>query len=572
MTDLARGVRRGPFAEAPRRPALAEHVLVGTVTALVAALALVPTTYLVWRSLTENGGFTLDHYRAAYSTIGIGALTFNSLWFAVGSSAVAVVAGTLTAYLVVRTDVPGRRLLFLGSVVPLVIPGVLYTVAWIFLASPRAGLLNAIPGVGLNVFSGPGMVFAEGFHLAPLVFLLMAAAFASVDPALEEAATLSGAHPRAVALRVTLPLVRPALIAAVVVTLVRTIESFEVPALVGLPAGIWVYTSRIWRAMSIFPADVGQAAAYSVTLLVPCVLGLALLLRATRGLRRFRTVSGRGFRGTRVKLGRWRRPACLAATVYVSVAAVLPVLALGWISLQHFYGAPSTDDFRRLTLSNYVSVLDEPASVRTVWNTLLVGAGAATAVVVLAVVIAWVVVRTRIPGRTLLDATAFLPLALPGIVLGLALLVIYVRSPLPVYGTLWVLVIAYVTRYLPYGMRYATAALAQIGDDLEEAARSSGASRLQAFRRILVPLILPSLAAAWLYVLVVSARELSSAILLYSPGKEVLAVRIWELYEDGRLTELAALGVVMVAALCTLAGAAYSLTRRSTLMRRLARG
>ncbi|MEP6976614.1 MAG: iron ABC transporter permease [Thermoleophilia bacterium] len=572
MTDLSPSVRRGPFAGAPRRTAPGELVLVGTVAAVVAALALVPTAYLVWRSLSENGAFTLDHYRSAYSTVGIGTLAFNSLWFALGSSAVAVVAGTLTAYLVVRTDVPGRRLLFLGSVAPLVIPGVLYTVAWIFLASPRAGLLNAIPGVGLNVYSGPGMVLAEGFHLAPLVFLLMAAAFTSVDPALEEAATLSGARPRAVALRVTLPLVRPALIGAAVVTLVRTIESFEVPALVGIPAGIWVFTSRVWRAMSIFPADVGQAAAYSVTLLVPCVIGLAVLVRATRGLRRFQTVSGRGFRGTRVELGRWRRPAGLAAAIYVSVAAALPVLALGWISLQRFYGAASADDLRRLTLSNYGSVLDEPATLRTVWNTLLVGAGAATVVVITAVVIGWVVVRTRIPGRTLLDATAFLPLALPGIVLGLSLLVVYVRSPLPVYGTLWVLLIAYVTRYLPYGMRYATAALTQIGDDLEEAARSSGASRLQAFRRILVPLILPSLAAAWLYVLVVSARELSSAILLYSPGNEVLSVRIWELYEDGRLTELAALGVVMVAALCTLAGAAYSLSRRSTLMRRLARG
>jgi iron(III) transport system permease protein len=423
-------------------------------------------------------------------------------------------------------------------------------------------LIEPVAGPGaLDVFGLPGMIAVEGLHLSPLVFLLMIAAFRSMDPALEESAAVSSAAPLTVLRRVTLPLLRPALLAATFISLIRGIEAFEVPALLGMPAGVWVFTSRIWQAFSTHPSDYAEGGAYALLLLaVTAVFGL-LLLRLGHA-RRFETLTGRAFRPRRVELGRWRRPVAAAAGVYVAVAVVLPLAVLAYVSIQPFYGPPTLDRLRASTLDNYAAVLSDEATVRAFGNSLVLALGTATAVVVLTALVAWIVVRTRLPGRRLLDLLASMPLAIPGLVLGVALLFVYLRAPIPVYGTIWILFIAYVTRFMPYGMRYAASALQQVGGELEEAAHAGGASWWQTFRRVLLPLIAPGLLAGWAFVVVVSIRELSSSILLYSPGNEVLAVRMWTLYAEGRFPELAALGVLTTLALVPLLAVAYRLGRR----------
>jgi iron(III) transport system permease protein len=553
----------GPIGRAGwRRLARVDAAPLAAVVALVAYLTLVPLGYLLWETFGGDRGFTLENFGDAYSTVGLGSMARDSLLFAVGSGLIALVTGTALAFLVVRTDIPFRRVVFVGSLVPLIVPGILYTISWILLASPRIGVFSDFVPVGLDVFSMPGMVVVEGLHLSPLVFLLMAAAFRSMDPALEESALMSGAPLHRVVRRVTLPLARPALYASLLIMIVRGLESFEVPALLGIPAGIWVFTSRIWRSLDQFPADLGEAGAYSLSLLLVASVGVFLYSRLARRGLPYQTITGRGHRARRIELGRWRLGATALAGVYLLVASVMPLLILLYASTQRFYSVPSLDALSEMTLDTYGSVMGQEAALRAFGNSLLLAVATATAVMLVMAIASWIVVRSRLPGRWLVDNLASLPLAIPGLVLGVALLFVYLRLPVPVYGTLWILLLAYFTRFMPYGMRYAASAMHQIGSELEESARTSGATFSQAFRRVTLPLLLPGLLAGWIYVVIVAMRELSSSILLYTPETEVLAVRIFVLYEGGQFTDLAALGIVMVLLLACLAGVAYRLGAR----------
>jgi iron(III) transport system permease protein len=538
-----------------------ESLVVPLTLAAIAYLVLVPLIYLAWRTFVRDGHVTFGVVREAYEVDGLGTLVGNSIAFGLGSTAVAATLGTLLAFFVVRTDVPFKGVLFALILVPLLIPGVLYTISWIFLASPRSGFLNeSLPGT-FDIFSLSGMILVEGLHLTPLVFLLLAAAFRAVDPALEESALVSAAPLPALVHRITLPLVRPALYAACFIVLVRALEGFEVPALLGIPAGKWVFTSRIWRALTTFPADFGSAGAYSLSLLLLTALGVLVLSRMSPRGPMLQTLTGRGPRPRPLPLGRWRIPVTLAIAVYLLVAVVLPLLMLLYVSTQPFYATPSWHRLSQTTFSAY-STLTGEGTLRALRNSVFVCAGAATAVVFVTAIAGWLSVRTRARGRWLVDALASLPIAVPGVVLGAALLFLYLRVSLPIYGTLWILFVAYLTRYLPYGMRYASVSLAQISSELEESAEVSGASRWQSFRRVLLPLAAPGLLAGWLLIVTVSLRELSSSLLLYSPGNEVLSVRIWLLYQGGQLAELAALGVVLVLGLMLLTALAFECWRR----------
>jgi iron(III) transport system permease protein len=540
------------------------NLVVLAVLLAIGYLALVPLGYLLWGTFTDDNGLTLRWFGEAYSAVGLGGMVFNSLVFALGATAVSVAIGTVLAYLIVRTDVPFKPLLVAASLVPLILPGILHTIAWILLASPRIGLYNHLlepilgPGA-FDIFSLGGMVLVEGLHLAPLVFLLMVAAFRSMDPALEESALLSGARLPTMFRRITVPLVRPALYAAILISVVRTLEAFEVPALLGIPEGFWVFTSRIWRVLNDFPPGYGQAGAYAMSLLVLCTIGVYWHSRLSKRAERFQTVTGKGFRPRPMELGRWRWPATGLIVGYFLFAVAAPMLILVYASTQDFYSVPSWDTLTHLSLSNYAYTFESAGTRDAFMNSLFLGFASATLVMFFMAVAAWLVVRTKLSGRWLVDNLSFLPLVIPGLVMGVALLFVYLRFPLPVYGTIWILLIAYFTRYMPYGMRYASTSMYQISGELEESAQTSGASWWQTFRRVVLPLLMPGLIAGWIYILIVSMRELASSILLYSPGNEVLSIRIWEQYQNGQFTELAALGVVMVTVLVVIVAIGYKL-------------
>ena len=543
--------------------------------AVVAYLALVPLGFLLWQSFftpqtaATPAQFTLENYRVAFSSLDTLRLFTNSVLFATGTSLLAFIIGTLLAWMSERTNTPLRTLFYALAIIPLIIPNILFTVSWILLASPKIGIVNLVlqkwldtEFVFVDIYSMWGMIWVDGLHYSPMAFLLMTAAFRSMDPALEESAMMSGASVLQTAWRITLKLAWPAVFATVLILFVRSIESFEVPALLGLPVGIQVYTSSIYQAINQYPSQVGLASSYAVTLLLITMTGVYFQSRLSGQGSRYSTVTGKGFRPRPMDLGRWRFLTAAVFVGYVAVTVALPFLVLLWSSLQKFYSVPSVAALQHLTLDPYRFILNYPSFGASVWNSLLLSVGCATAIMLVTSVICWIVVKTRLRGRWLLDNLASLPLAYPGLVLGLAIMVFYLNVDIGIYGTIWIMFVAYVTRFLPYGMRYNTTSMLQIHKELEESAAMSGASWGTIFRRIILPLLKPGLMAGWIYIVIVSVRELSSSILLYSPGTEVVAIVIWELWQNGQYVELSALGVMFIVALFVLVMLAQLAGRR----------
>ncbi len=528
------------------------------VVAIVAYLVLIPLGFLIVGTFAdEHGAFTLSGFWRAYvEDPYVATMMLNSVVFALGSAALAISIGTALAFVQMRTDIPLKGLMFAASIVPLVLPAVLYAFAWLLLADPNIGILNGVMNwLGLpafNILSLGGMIWVEGIHLSPIAFLLMVAAFRSMDPSLDESALVSGASRFKVFWRINLPLLRPALTSAVLLIFVLVLESFEIPAVLGLQSGIFVFTSRIYSALNEYPIDYGVAGAYSVGLLVIAAAGIFISGRLSRNAKEYQTVTGKAFRPKVIGLGRWRPVFACGIAAYFIVAVALPLAVLVYASLLPFYMQPSAAAFAAMSFGNYISVFSLSVAANAFKNSVLLAMASATAVMLLMTVAAWLVTRTQLAGRSLLDLLTFSPLIVPGLVLGISLSYVYLRVPLPIYGTVWILFIAYTTKYLPYGMRYASAAMTQVSSELEESASVSGASWSQTLRRVLVPLASGGILAGWMYIVIVSFRELSSSILLYSPGSEVLSVLIWDQFNNGRFTTVAAIGVLMIVFLITL--------------------
>jgi iron(III) transport system permease protein len=567
----------GRFAPRPDSARRLEFkgVVIGLSVAAVAWLALVPLVFLLWQSILTPqtaavpAQFTLENFATAYLSADTARLFLNSVQFAAGAAALALCVGTILAWMNERTNTPFKSLFFALTIIPLVIPGILFTVSWIMLASPKIGLINLAlqklfntDTVFFDIYTMAGMIWVDGLHYSPMAFLLMTAAFRSMDPSLEEQAAMSGASMLQTVRRITLKLTWPAALGSLLILFVRSIESFEVPALLGLPAGIHVYTSSIYQAIHQYPSRIGLASAYAVTLLLLTSLGIYAQARLSGQGGRYSTVTGKGFRPRTIDLGNWRYVTAAIFIVYFVIIVLLPFLVLVWSSLQKFYSAPSWAALGRASFDSYRAVLDHPQFGQTVWNSLVLAVGSATAVMLISAVISWIVVRTKVRGRWMLDNIASLPLVFPGLVLGLAIMVCYLTVDIGVYGTLWIIFIAYVTRFLPYGMRYNSASMLQIHKELEESAAMSGASWSMTFRRIVLPLLKPGLLAGFIYVMIVSVRELSSSILLYSPGSEVVSIMIWELWQNGQYVELSALGVMLIIALFCLVLLAQLFSRR----------
>jgi iron(III) transport system permease protein len=560
-THLEVADRRAPFDW--------KWIVLGLSVAFTVYIAVIPLGFLLWQSFrtpqtaAADAVFTLENYATAYGTTETLRLLWTSIQFALGTAVFAFGVGTVLAWMNERTNTPFKRVFFALSIIPLVIPSILFTVAWIFLASPQIGILNLVAAswLGLeaplfNIYSLAGMIWVDGLHYSPMAFLLMTAAFRAMDPSLEESATMSGANIFQVAWRITLPLTWPAIVATVLILFVRAIEAFEVPALLGLPVGIQVFTSAIYQAVHRYPSQVGLASSYAVSLLVITTVGVFAVSKLSSQGSKYATMTGKGFRPRQIDLGRWRWLTAGIFLVYFFLIVVLPFAVLLWSSFQRFYAVPSVEALQNLTLDSYRFILSYPNLGRTVLNSVFLSFSAATIVMLVTSVICWIVVKTNIRGRWLLDNVASLPIVFPGLVLGLAIMIFYLNVDVGVYGTIWIMLLAYITRFMPYGLRYSTTSMLQIHKELEESAAMSGASWSTTFRRVILPLLKPGLLAGWIYVMIVSIRELSTSILLYSPDTQVVSIVIWELWENGQYVELSALGVLFIIALFMLVLAA----------------
>jgi iron(III) transport system permease protein len=514
-------------------------------------LIVYPASILLLESFRgPSGDWSLAWYIQAYTSPRNFEALVNTLIIASGTAMLATVTGTGLAWVVVRTNVPGRRLIELASIVPFVLTSFMGALAWILLASPGVGLVNQLwaflgfEGALLNIYSHAGIIFVGALHDMPLVFLMVAGALRSMDPTLEEASLSAGASLWHTTARVTLPLVLPAILASSLLVFVLAAEQFGVPAVLGSPAKIRVLTTAIIETEVVYPPRRGLGASLCVTLLVIAMVGLWLQRRAL-GARSYTTVGGKGSRPGRVDLGGLRWVVFGACMAYLLLAVVLPFITIFVSSIRTVW----TSDFRweQFTLDNYHWVLFEyPITQRAITNSLFLAVTGATVGMLFCATISFLSLRTKLPGRKLLDYLSMLPLGFPGVVLAFGLLQAWIYPPLVLYGTIWILLVAYITRDLPLGVRATSATLVQIHPELEESSLSCGANWFQTFKNVTLPLLKPGILAGWILLFVSFTRELSASILLYSPRLEVLSVAIYDMYYDGNFRALSALAFLQI--------------------------
>jgi len=551
---LAR-LRDWPLRAVRQDPQVVVTVLVG---ALITYLSLSPTLMLFYGSflsepLGKPGRLTLTHYVAAYSDPLTYQLLLNSFVFATGSAALATFLAALLAWITVRTNAPFRRVFELTAIIPNIFPPAMLAVSWTVLLSPRTGLINlflkelfGLESAPLNIYSMWGMVFVEALITTPLAFLIISAGLYSMDPALEESARVAGSGNLQVAWRITFPVIRPAILAAATLNFVRAIESFDTPAIIALPARIEVFTTKIYReTIGAFPANHNLAATYAVSLLAITMLFVYLYRRLTLRSERYVTVTGRGYRPTLIDLGKWRYAASVWAALILFLIVILPFLVLLYTSFVIYVHVPGPKTLGLITLDHYRSNLTDGRTYNALKNSLFLSVTGATICMLLAAVTSYITTKTKVAGRGIIDALTFIPWAFPGTALAMGLLWTYVYVPLPIYGTLWILMIGYITRFLPYGLRSMTSTIVQIHDEMEDASKACGAGFLFTFRRILLPLMRPGFIAGWIILATIYLREFSTSVFLYSPGSEPLGPLLYHFYVDGNLGPMSSLAIVV---------------------------
>jgi iron(III) transport system permease protein len=523
------------------------------VIVILSILILYPAFLLFQASfLDKAGNFSLVWYIEAYTNPRNYEAILNTLIISGGAALIATVFGTFLAWAVVRTDVPGRRLMEAASIIPFISTPFIGALAWILLASPHTGLINQLwfllTGTReplIDIYGVWGIVMVEALYEMPYVFLIVAGALRSMDPTLEEASLSSGAGVWATTWRVTLPLVLPAILGGALLVFVLAAEQFGVPAVLGTPAKIRVLTTSIWDTQSTHPPKYGLGSSLCVTLLIITMIGLWLQRRLTSA-RSYTTVGGKGARPRRIALGPLKWVVLAICLAYLFVAVILPYATIFLSSIRTIW----THDFRwsQLTLDNYHWVLFEyPITQRALVNSLFLAVVGATVCIIFCAVVSFLSLRTQLPGRKALDYLSMLPMAFPGIVLAVGLLNAWISPPLVLYGTVWIMFIAYITRYFPYGVRSTSATLIQIHPELEESSLISGANWFQTFRRVTLPLLKPGIVSGWILLFVSFTRELSASVILYSPGNEVISVAIYDMWEQGDFQPLTALAFIQIA-------------------------
>ncbi|MGB5231849.1 MAG: iron ABC transporter permease [Desulfoprunum sp.] len=524
--------------------------------AIVSFLTICPVIMLVFGSLSEGltatGTFTLAKYIAAYTDPALLEVIWNTVIFVGGAASTATALALFLAYLNIRTDIPFKFIFGIISIIPMMIPHLLFSVSWVLLLNPSNGILNLIlrqvfslHHAPFNIYSLPGMVLVEGLLDLPIAYLIIAPAMASFDASLEESSRVCGASTGKTIFRITLPVLRPAILAAFILCIIRGLASFAVPSVIGMPGRIYVLATHLYQMVSTgFAADYGKAAALGMSVLLAAIILIYLYRYLTSASDRFVTIAGRGYKPTIIKLQRSRIPLFLILGFLSFILIILPVVVLFYTSLVPYSMVPSMRAFSMMGLKHWIEVLNDPISLLSLKNSLFLGVFGATIGIVLSIFVAYVIVKVRSRSAGVLESLSFLSFSFPGIVIGVGFMWFFVRTPL--YATIWALLIGYIATYLPYGIRPLSSAFVQIHDHLEESSLVAGASYLTTLRRIVIPLLVPGIVSGWVLMATMFVRELSLSVVLSRPGTEVLAVQILRFSEDGLWGKLSALGIMMI--------------------------
>lgn len=530
--------------------------LTWSLIAIVGALTVFPVLMLVLGSFSEGltafGQFTTDKYVAAYTDPAFFEVIVNTAIFVLGTSFLSTLLALFLAYLNTRTDIPFKGLFRVISIVPMMIPHLLFAVSWALLLNPSNGLVNlalklafGLEEAPFDIYSLGGMILVESLLELPIAYLIIAPAMASFDVALEESSRVCGAGTWRTLLRVTLPVLRPAILAAFTLGIVRSLASFAVPAMIGIPGRVQVLATHLYTMISTgFATDYGKAAAVGMSVLVASVTLIVVYRALTAASEKFVTVSSRGFRPTLIELRGARLPLFGLVGLLSLALIVLPVAVLLYTSFVPYSMVPSARAFSLMSLRHWHAVLDDPISLLALKNSLFLAVAGATLGVVLSVFVAYVIVKVKTRAAGLLESLSYLSFSFPGIVIGVGFMWFFVQTPL--YATIWALLFGYIATYLPYGIRPMSSAFIQIHSHLEESSLVCGASPLTTMRRIIVPLLIPGIVSGWILLASMFIRELTLSVVLSRPGTEVLAVQILRYSEDGLWGRLSALGIVMI--------------------------
>jgi iron(III) transport system permease protein len=526
--------------------AAALYLVMAPLLALLATAFRGPSDLLPFEA---GAHWTLDNVVDVYlNTPLLSKIVPNTLIFVVGSVAVTFFTAFTLAWLIERTDLPWRTVIFTAILFPLLVPGIVMAFAWTLLFAPNAGWINVVlrgllgleSSGPINIFSMSGLILCQGIASVPFVFLLLGAAMRTMNPALEEASSASGARPLTTFLRVTLPVLRPGVLAPLILATLVALEQFEMPLIIGFPARINVFSTRLYFELNRedeLPAY-GNAAAVALLFLAAAVVLLIVYNRLIRRAERFVTVTGKGYRPTRYALGRWRLPALLFVGLYLVAGAVLPAIVLIWTS----FSGGSNDS---LNLDAYRELFADRRFWPAVGNTFLVAGLSAGIITLLGALLAWQILRLRFPGRALIDVVSFMSIGIPSVIAGFAVMVLYLTVPIGLYGTVWILVLAYSYR-LAVSTRLSRASLMQIHSELEEASSASGGRWLDTVRRITLPLLGPSLLASFVLLFIVGFREFTIPMILQSDDNWVLSVIMWKLQADRQTAQAAAVGTLIL--------------------------
>ena len=517
--------------------------------ALFVVLTVVyPLFQVVWRSFLVDGQFSLANYEAVFLRPRNFVAVWNSLWVSVIATVISVVIGTLAAFLVMRTDIPWKTTLSLALVLPFAIPPLFAAMGWVQLAGPVGLFAQAWRGlfgpgpVPWNIYSPAGIIFVLGVSNYPLVFLTVAGALQRVDPTLEEAARTSGVGPARIMRDITLPLVKPAIYGGALLAFVSSIDNFGIPAVLGMRAQFYVLTTRIYEALTV--PNMPLATAMSVLLVAVALVAMLAFRRAEGGRAQYAVIGGKSVTPNVIRLGRARPWVLAALLVTILIVVLAPLFALILTSFMRFWGAPLTWEF--LTLRHYEAVFNTPAARRGMVNSVVLAAGAATILVVATALISWLNLKARMRGAGTLDAIGLVPFALPGSVIGVAMILAWSNPAIgpALYGTIWILLAAYVMRYMAFGLQTTRATLTQIHDSMEEAAQAAGAGRLRTVRDITLPLLRPGMVAGWILIFISAFNELTVSVLIWTSGSETIGVWIFLMQDSGHTGRAAALAVL----------------------------
>jgi len=572
-----------PVAEAERAARLrvvAGWLWSGALFAVLTFLVLYPVAMLLLGALTNTNpvvdGFgvfdlSLDNFVSVLGNANVHHALANSLIACTGGTALAVAIGLAFSWIVVRTNTPWKGFIGAASLVPLFVPPLVAGVAWSILGSPKSGLLNTMmKWIGLDwridLYSMAGLIVVFGMYYAPYVYMFTASALRNMDPSLEEAAEIAGVGPVRTLFTVTFPLVAPAIISGMLLSFIVMLGIYGIPAVLGAPANISVLTTYIFKLTNWSPPLYSTAAAVAIILMV--VTGaLVLLQQRVLAGRSFITVAGKAFRPRVLDLGPWRWLTLALALLYLVIVVVLPTLALIVAAFRRFLFIPdaaSLFDMRHYSLVHFESIFDNPLTIRSIWNTMEVGLVTAVLGGLLAFAIGYTVHRGSVPGRRAIDLIATLPVAIPGLVIGVAYLWAWIGLPGGLYGTIWILALAFIARFMPDTMKALSTSFLQIHRELEEAAWICGKGRLETIRSIVLPLARPGTIAAMTLLFILAIRELGSSLFLYTSETTVMAVLLLDYYEGGNTGKTAAFSLVQTALLAVLIGVASWLSSGGT--------